>query len=80
MKTEHATGTRLRITLIAEERLDASRFVIERKPVGGLEKIGKILAVVGGLVRHGRECNADFLRFNHANGFAIHEKQVIAAA
>ena len=80
MKTEHATGTRLRIAFIAEERFDASRFVIERKPVGGLEEIGKVLAIMGGLVSHGGERHADFLGFNHANGLAIHQQQVIAAA
>ena len=74
MEGEDRTRAWLWIALVAEEGLDAGRFVVEgERPCAG-EKVGQVLAVVPGLLGHARERRADLLRLDDANGLAIDEK------
>jgi hypothetical protein len=73
VETEDAPRPRLGIALITEEGLDPGGFVVERKPLGGTQEIRQILAVMGGLVRHGGKSNSGFLGFDHTDGITIHQ-------
>jgi hypothetical protein len=81
---EDAARAGLRIADIAEEGLDAGGFVGEGNRLRAGEKVGEKIreafAVVAGLLGDGGEGGAGFLGLDHAEGQAIDEEEIIAAA
>ena len=82
MKREDAPRTRFWIVLVAEESLDASGFVKERQRAGesGGEKFRQAGGVTPGLLGDNGKRRARLFRFDDAQGFAIHEQEIIAWA
>jgi hypothetical protein len=80
MEREDAAGAGLGVSPVPGEGFNTSGFVGEGKRAFDREEIGKIVAIMAGLLRDSREWSSFFLRFDDTDGIAIDEEEVIGSA
>ena len=84
MERKHPAGAGFGIAFVAKEGFNSGGFVKKRQrgtPAGGLaRKSGRFFAVMAGLFGDTRKSGAGLLGLDDADGFAVHEEQVIARA
>jgi hypothetical protein len=85
MEGKDGTRAGMRIALVAEKGLGAGRFVEKGEGFDSArqelrQELGRVCAVMAGLVRHGGQHGAGSFRLDDTDRFAIYEQEVVATA